>query len=96
MSALVLEEIRRFSDPKTNPYNVDPRSKKAIEAYRKKEAGRAKWLSAYDQWQRYRVTIPDKTPKTFQTFLQHKLKKDEKYRQWEQAYRAATRGRGDN
>ena len=96
LSALELEEIRRFSDPKTNPYNVDPRSKKAIEAYRKKEAGRAKWLSAYDQWQRYRVTIPDKTPKTFQTFLQHKLKKDEKYRQWEQAYRAANRGRGDN
>lgn len=91
MPAAELEEIQRFSDPKTNPYSVDPRSRKAIEAYRKKEAGRAKWLAAYDQWQRYRVTIPDKTPKTFQTFLKHKLKKDEKYRQWERAYQTANR-----
>lgn len=91
LSALELETVQRFSDPKTNPYSVDPRSKKAIQAYRKKEAGRAKWLADYNQWQRYRTTIPDDTPKTFQTFLKHKLKKDEKYRQWERAYRAANR-----
>lgn len=96
LSAAELETVQRFSSPKTNPYSVDPRSKKAIAAYRKKEAGRAKYLADYNQWQRYRTTIPGDTPKTFQTFLKHKLKKDEKYRQWERAYRAANRGRGDS
>lgn len=84
------KEIRRieeFSNPKINPYNVDPRSKKAIEAYRKKEAGRRKWLADYDQWERYRVTIPDMTPKTFRSFRNHKLADDVEYRRWVQAYR---------
>lgn len=31
-----LERIRRFSDPRTNPYSRDPRTKAQIEAYRKR------------------------------------------------------------
>ena len=82
-----LQRIMRFSDPRTNPYTVDPRSKKAIEAYRKREKGRQKWLADYDQWERYRMAIPEIVPKTFQTFQRHKLAGDEKYRAWVQAYR---------
>lgn len=85
-----IRKIERFSNPQLNPYSVDPRSKKVIEAYRRKEAGRRKWLDAYDQWQRYRVTIPEKAPKTFQTFQRHKLADDEKYRSWVMEYRKAT------
>lgn len=83
--------IRRFSDPKTNPYTVDPRAKKAVEEYRRREAGRARWLADYEQWERYRVTIPDMTPKTFQTFQKHKKSQDNTYKRWVEAYRAANR-----
>ena len=84
-----IEKIKRFSNPKTNPYTVDPRSKKQIESYRKKEQARADWLRDYRQWERYRLTLGDKVPKTFQTFQKHKLAGDEKYRTWLEEYREA-------
>lgn len=40
-----LERIKRFSDPKFNPYSYDPRTKAQIEAYRRKEQSRAVWLA---------------------------------------------------
>lgn len=86
-----IEKIKRFSNPKTNPYTVDPRSKKQIEAYRRKEQARADWLREYRQWERYRMTLGDKVPKTFQTFQKHKAADDEKYRTWEKEYREANR-----
>lgn len=84
-----IEKIKRFSNPKTNPYTVDPRSKKQIEAYRRKEQARADWLREYRQWEKYRMTLGDKVPKTFQTFQKHKAADDEKYRAWEKEYRNA-------
>lgn len=84
-----IEEIKRFSSPKTNPYSRDPRTEKQIEAYRKKEQARARWLRDYRQWERYRVTLGNKVPKTFETFLKHKRAGDEKYRRWEGEYRRA-------
>lgn len=86
-----IQKITDFSDPKKNPFTVDPRTKKQIEAYRKKEAARAKWLRDYRQWEAYRVTIPDQTPKTFATFQKHKRADDEKYKAWEKQYREANR-----
>ena len=82
-----IDEIKRFSSPTTNPYSRDPRTEKQIEAYRKKEAARAKWLREYRQWENYRVTLGDKVPKTFETFRRHKLAKDDKYKQWYRDYR---------
>lgn len=82
-----LERIKRFSDPKTNPFTVDPRSQKQIEAYRRNQKARSRMLNDYRQWERYRLALGDKCPKTFQTFLKHKRAGDEKYRRWEQEYR---------
>lgn len=82
-----IQEIKDFSNPRKNPFTVDPRSKKQIEAYRDKEKARAKWLEDYRQFERYRVTIPDDTPKTFNTFLKHKLADDDKYQKWLKLYR---------
>lgn len=84
-----IKKIKRFSDPKTNPFAVDPRSQKQIDAYRKKEAARAKWLRDYRQWEKYRMTLGDKVPKTFATFQKHKLADDEKYKTWLRDYRTA-------
>ena len=82
-----IQKIKDFSDPAKNPFTVDPRSQKQIEAYRKKEAARRKWLADYRQWERYRMTLGDKVPKTYQTFEKHKRAADEKYQTWEREYR---------
>lgn len=88
MSQDEIDRIKRFSSPKENPYSVDPRSKKQIEAYRKKELARRHFLQTYDQWERYRLALGDQVPKTYQTFEKHKRAKDEKYKRWQKLYRA--------
>ena len=88
-----LRKIKEFSSFRTNPPDRDPRTEKQIEAYRLKERGRAKWLADYRQFERYRLTIPDATPKTFAAFQRHKQADDEKYKAWEKAYREAWRTR---
>lgn len=86
-----IQKIKDFSNPQKNPYSVDPRSQKQIEAYRKKETARRHWLERYRQWERYRMTLGDKVPKTYQTFERHKLANDDKYKEWEKLYREANR-----
>lgn len=87
-----IQKIKDFSDPRKNPFTVDPRSQKQIDAYRKKERARARWLSDYRQWERYRMTLGDKVPKTFETFQKHKIAKDDKYKGWEKLYREENKG----
>lgn len=87
-----IQKIKDFSNPSKNPFSVDPRSKKQIEAYRKKEAARRHWLENYRQWERYRMTVGDPVPKTFATWQKHKAADDEKYKNWERLYREANRG----
>lgn len=82
-----IQRIKDFSNPKKNPFAKDPRTEKQIKAYRRKEEGRAKWLADYRQWERYRMALGDKVPKTFQTFQKHKLAGDNKYKNWEKLYR---------
>lgn len=84
-----IQKIKEFSDPEKNPFTVDPRSQKQIEAYRKKERGRELWLRDYRQWEKYRMTLGDKVPKTFATFQKHKMADDEKFQKWAEEYRDA-------
>lgn len=84
-----IQKIKDLSNPKKNPYSVDPRRQKQIDAYRKKEEARRHWLARYRQWERYRMTLGDKVPKTYQTFEKHKLAGDDKYKEWERLYREA-------
>lgn len=83
-----VQKIKDFSNPKKNPFTKDPRTEKQIKAYRKKEEGRAKWLADYRQWERYRMALGDKVPKTFETFQKHKIAGDDKYKNWKKLYRA--------
>ena len=85
-----IQRIKDFSNPASNPYSVDPRSQKQIEAYRRKEKARQQWLETYRQWEDYRLAIPEATPKTFATFQKHKLAGDDKYKEWVNKYREAT------
>lgn len=85
-----IQKIKDFSNPARNPYSVDPRSQKQIDAYRKKETARRQWLETYRQWEDYRLAIPEATPKTFATFQKHKLAGDDKYKEWVKKYREVT------
>ena len=91
-----IQEAKDFSNPRKNPFTKDPRTEAEIEAYRKKEEARARWLREYRQWERYRMTLGDKVPKTFATFRKHKAADDEKYKAWEKAYRKENRRGEDN
>lgn len=86
-----LERIKRFSSPKTNPYSRDPRTRAQIEAYRKREQGRTKWLRDYRQWEKYRAALGDSVPKTFATFQKHKQAGSEKYQSWMKEFREVNR-----
>ena len=82
-----VEEAKRFSSFKANPPTIDPRTKAQVDAYRRKEKARAKWLRDYRQWEQYRMTLGDKVPKTFGAFQKHKMAGDEKYQEWMDLYR---------
>lgn len=84
-----IQKIKDFSNPKKNPFTRDPRTQKEIDAYRKKEAARRRWLENYRQWESYRMTVGDPIPKTFATWQKHKAADDEKYKEWKKLYREA-------
>lgn len=86
-----IQKIKDFSNPRKNPFSRDPRTQKQIDAYRKKEAARRHWLMDYRQFEKYRLTIPNATPKTFATFQKHKHANDSKYKEWQRLYREANK-----
>lgn len=90
-----IQKIKDFSNPKKNPLTRDPRTEKQINAYRKKEATRRRWLQNYRQWEDYRMTLGDKIPRTFKTFQRHKIADDDKYKDWLKEYRQENQ-RGEN
>ena len=84
------EEIRKikdFSSFEKNPVTRDPRTEAQIRAYREKEQARARYLRDKKQWERYRETLGDGVPKSFETFRRHKLAGDEKYKIWRLDYK---------
>lgn len=94
-----LQKIKDFSSFEKNPVTRDPRTQKQIEAYRKKEEARARFLRDYRQWERYRETIGDPVPRRVETFRKHKYAlrdpetgkytADDKFKLWESDYRKA-------
>ena len=86
-----VEKMRRFSNPETNPYDHDPRSKKQKQAYEEKERNRAIYRNNVKQFQKYTEAGVPGMPKTFQTFLKHKQLDDEQYRKWVSEFRKANK-----
>lgn len=82
-----VEKMRRFSNPETNPYNHDPRSKKQKAAYEEKERNRAEYRANVKQFEKYTGAGIPGFPRTFQTFEKHKKLNDDTYRSWLKAFR---------
>jgi hypothetical protein len=76
-----IQKDKDFSSFEKNPITHDPRTKKQIEAYRKKETNRRKYIDDYKQWKKYKAAFGKKIP-DFETFRAHKLKDDDKYKEW--------------
>ena len=83
-------KIKDFSSFEKNPVTRDPRTEAQIRAYREKEQARARYLRDKKQWERYRETLGDGVPKSFETFRRHKLAGDEKYKIWRLDYKRQT------
>ncbi|WP_312281380.1 phage minor capsid protein [Oscillibacter sp.] len=81
-----IERDQVISSFRSNPPSFDPRSDEAIKAYRQQQAGRQKYLRMLHEYQRYRMALGDKMPKTAQTFIKHKMANDQKYKQWKELY----------
>lgn len=82
-----IQKMRDFSNPETNPLDVDPRSKKQIEAYRTKERNRAKLRNDIKQMNEYRDVLGSRVPKDIGRFRALKYDKPEKWQQKERAFR---------
>lgn len=95
--AAAYQDIRHILDAiqkdVENAYKAQEQTRgRALDAYRAKEAARRRWLMDYRQFEKYRLTIPNATPKTFATFQKHKAADDEKYKNWQKLYREANAG----
>lgn len=82
-----VDRIIAHSDPELNPTSRRFITKKQMEVYRAKEAGRRKLLNDIKQFERYKIVLGDDMPKTFQTFQKHKLLNDDKYTSWKRLFR---------
>lgn len=83
-----IERDQVISSFRSNPPSFDPRSDEAIKAYREQQAGRQKYLRMLHEYQRYRMALGNRMPKTAQTFMKHKMANDQQYKQWNTEYRA--------
>lgn len=82
-----IQKDKDFSDPKKNPLDRDPRTKKQIEAYRKKERERQRLIRDKKRHQEYRAMLRNEVPKDFETFEKHRQLGDKQFQKWRELYR---------
>ena len=83
-----IERDKEFSSFEKRPADVDYRSKKQIEAYRNKEAERARYRADVKQFEKYKAAGVEGMPVNFETFEKHKRAGDDVYKGWESKFRA--------
>lgn len=79
------EKDREFSN---RSFDIDPRSKKEIDSYNKTQKEKAKLRNDRRQWEKYKLALPDDTPKTFSGFRRSKQSNSEKWQELESMYRS--------
>lgn len=86
-----IERDKEFSSFEKRPADVDYRSKKQIEAYRNKEAERARYRADVKQFEKYKAAGVENMPVRFETFEKHKLAGDDVYKGWESKFRGLSK-----
>lgn len=82
-----IQKMRDFSNPETNPLDVDPRSKKQIEAYQTKERNRAQLRNDIKQMHDYRGVLGSQVPKDITRFRKLKYEQPDKWAEIKSEYR---------
>lgn len=82
-----IQAEKDFSSFEKRPAEVDYRTKKQIEAYRKKEADRARYRADVKQFEKYKAAGVEGMPVRFETFEKHKRAGDDVYKGWESKFR---------
>ena len=70
------------------PFDTDPRSQRQREAYERAQRQNALLRNDRNQWERYRMTMPNDTPRTFSAFRRSKTAGGPKYKELESKYRS--------
>lgn len=83
------EGDRTFSN---RPFDIDERAQKQIDKYNEVQKWKRQMKDDRDQWQRYQLAMPDKTPKTFAGFRRMKNSNSGNYQQLESGYRSLRMG----
>ena len=74
-----IEEMRRFSNPATNPYSIDPRTEEKVLEYKERERKMAKHNEILREYRRLLPFLGAKKLGNFLQFKAHFLAKDKKY-----------------
>lgn len=74
-----IQRDKDFSDPKKNPIDRDPRTKKQIAAYREKERNRRRLLADMRQHKEYRAILGNEIPNDFAKFQEMKYNDRERW-----------------
>ena len=82
-----IQAEKDFSSFEKRPADVDYRTKKQIEAYRKKESDRARYRADVKQFEKYKAAGVEGMPVRFETFEKHKRAGDDVYKGWESKFR---------
>jgi hypothetical protein len=82
-----IQKMRDFSNPETNPLDIDPRSKKQIKAYREKERNRAQLRADIKQMHDYRDVLGSEVPKDITRFRKLKYEKPDEWAELKSEYR---------
>lgn len=81
-----IEQMREASSFAKHPADVDPRTKKEIEAYRRKERNRAELMGMYHEWERMREQGIAGVPTSFNRFWDEYKKDSPLYNRWLSSY----------
>ncbi len=76
------------------PYELDPDMQARVNRYKEQQTEKRKRRQDRLQWERYRTTLPDATPKTLSGFRRSKSSKSDRWLELERLYREARRDDG--
>lgn len=76
---------REFSN---RPFDIDPRSQASIDGYNREQEYKRKLNADRHQFERYRMLLPQETPRTLSGFRRSKNSKSEKWQELQREYRS--------
>lgn len=84
-----IAQIRRYSNPQTNPFENDPRTEEQINSYNEQQRLRGLHNEALREYREMLQVIPANRLGNFLTFKKHYFAKDEKYKSLLNQYKSS-------